>query len=221
MPAGTNLTSASTRERRHMATHPNTTEGRSESVSTVGDDDQADDAGAGGGPTTNTKTRALPRRTGLAVKIAGGCLIVAALAGVSGWQAYHAYHARAAHQQRDLFLRVASQGAVYLTTIRYIEVDTDVQRILDSSTGTFHDDFQTRAQPFVEIVRKAQSTSQGTVTAAALASGTGDQASALVAVSVKTSTSAAPQHERRAWRMRITVQKVGDTAKVSDVQFVR
>jgi len=198
MPADTDLTSPSTRERRHMATHPNTTEGRSESVSTVGDDGQADDAGAGGGPTTNTKTRALPRRTGLAVKIAGGCLIVAALAGVSGWQAYHAYHARAAQQQRNLFLRVASQGAVSLTTISHTEVDTDVRRILDSSTGTFHDYFQTRVQPFVEIVRKTQSTSQGTVTAAALESGTGDQATTLVAVSVKTSTSAAPQQDPRA-----------------------
>jgi Mce-associated membrane protein len=58
------------------------------------------------------------------------------------------------------------------------------------------------------------------VTAAALESGTGDQATTLVAVSVKTSTTAAPQQEPRAWRMRITVQKVGDTAKVSDVQFV-
>jgi Mce-associated membrane protein len=182
MPADTDLTSASTRGRRYMATHPNTTEGRPESVSTAGDDDQADDAGAGGGPTTNTKPRALQSRTGLAVKIAGGFLIVAVLAGVTGWQAYHAYHARAAQQQRNLFLRVASQGAVNLTTISHTEVDTDVQRILDSSTGTFHDDFQTRAQPFVEIVRKAQSTSQGTVTAAALESGTGDQATTLVAI---------------------------------------
>jgi Mce-associated membrane protein len=220
MPADTDLALASTRERRHMATHPTTTDGRPESVSTTGDDDHADDAGAGAGPPINTKSRALQRRIGLAVKIASGCLIVAALAGVTGWQAYHAYHARAAQQERDLFLRVASQGAVNLTTISHTEVDTDVQRILDSSTGTFHDDFQKRAQPFVEVVRKAQSTSQGTVTAAALESGTGDQATTLVAVSVKTSTTAAPQQEPRAWRMRITVQKVGDTAKVSDVQFV-
>jgi hypothetical protein len=86
MPTDTDLALASTRERRHMATYPNTTEGRPESVSTARDDDQADDGGAGGGPPVNTKTRALPRPTGLAVKIAGGCLIVAALAGVTGWQ---------------------------------------------------------------------------------------------------------------------------------------
>jgi Mce-associated membrane protein len=220
MPADSNPTLASARETRDTATQPNTTEDRPESVSTAADDDQADDAGANGDSPTNTKTGGLRRRTGLAVTIAGGFLIVAALAGATGWQAYHAYHAKAAEQQRNLFLRVASQGAVNLTTISHTEVDTDVQRILDSSTGTFHDDFQSRAQPFVDIVRKAQSTSQGTVTAAALESRRGDQATTLVAVAVKTSTRAAPQQEPRAWRIRITVQKVGDTAKVSDVQFV-
>ena len=220
MPADNNPTLASARETRDTAPQPNTTEDRPESVSTAADDDQADDAGANGDSPTNTKTRGLRCRTGLAVTIVGGFLIVAALAGVTGWQAYHAYHAKAAEQQRNLFLRVASQGAVNLTTISHTEVDTDVQRILDSSTGTFHDDFQSRAQPFVDIVRKAQSTSQGTVTAAALESGRGGQATTLVAVAVKTSTRAAPQQELRAWRMRITVRKVGDTAKISDVQFV-
>jgi hypothetical protein len=70
MPADTDPALASARERRYMATHPNTTEGRPESVSTAGDDDQADDAGAGCGPPISTKTRAPHCRTGLAVKIA-------------------------------------------------------------------------------------------------------------------------------------------------------
>jgi Mce-associated membrane protein len=37
---------------------------------------------------------------------------------------------------------------------------------------------------------------------------------------VKTSNAGAAQQEPRAWRMRITVQKVGDDAKVSQVEFV-
>jgi Mce-associated membrane protein len=42
----------------------------------------------------------------------------------------------------------------------------------------------------------------------------------LVAVAVKTSTAGAPEQDPRAWRMRITVQKDGDQAKVSNVEFV-
>jgi len=42
----------------------------------------------------------------------------------------------------------------------------------------------------------------------------------LVAVTVKTSNAGAPEQAPRAWRMRISVQKVGDEAKVSNVEFV-
>lgn len=203
-----------------MATHADTTERRREPLPTVGDDHQTDTADTAGAPPLDAEHPALQRRSRIAFNAAALLLIVAAVAGVAGWQGYRFYQARAAKQQRELFLQVASQGAVNLTTISYTEVDTDVQRILDSSTGTFHDDFQKRAQPFIDVVRKVQSTSQGTVTAAALESDSGDHASALVAVSVKTSTSGAPQPEPRAWRMRITVHKDGDSAKVSNVEFV-
>ena len=42
----------------------------------------------------------------------------------------------------------------------------------------------------------------------------------LVAVTVRTSNAGAPDQAPRAWRMRISVEKVGDEAKVSNVEFV-
>jgi Mce-associated membrane protein len=56
-----------------------------------------------------------------------------------------------------------------LTAIDYTHVNADVQRILDSSTGRFRDDFQNRSQPFVDVVEQAQSKSEATVTAAGCA----------------------------------------------------
>ena len=47
-----------------------------------------------------------------------------------------------------------------------------------------------------------------------------DGADVLVAVTVKTSNAGAAEQEPRAWRMNITVQKVGDEAKVANVRFV-
>jgi Mce-associated membrane protein len=91
---------------------------------------------------------------------------------------------------------------------------------LDSATGRFKDDFQQRSQPFIDVVKKAQSKSQGTITEAALESMTGDHAQVLVAVSVKTSAAGAEEQHPRSWRMRISLQKTGTSAKVSDVQFV-
>ena len=59
----------------------------------------------------------------------------------------------------------------------------------------------------------------GAVTAAGLESSTDTSAQVLVAVTVQTSKSGAPP-QPRSWRMRLTVQKAGDAAKVSNVNFV-
>ena len=149
-----------------------------------------------------------------------GLVVVVALAGFVGWLGFRAYGSHQAEEQRQLFLQVGRQGAVNLTTIDYTHADADVQRILDSATDTFYDDFSKRSQPFVDVVKQAQSKSIGTVTSAGLESETGDTAQVLVAVTVKTSNAGAAEQEPRAWRMRILVKKVGDEAKVSNVEFV-
>ena len=151
-----------------------------------------------------------------------GLVLVLALGGLTGWLGFRAYESRKAEEQRNLYLQVGRQGALNLTTIDHQHADADVQRILDSATGTFYDDFQRRAQPFVDVVKQAQSKSVGTISEAGLESESesGDEAQVLVAVTVKTSNAGAPEQEPRAWRMRISVQKVGDEAKVANVEFV-
>jgi Mce-associated membrane protein len=158
--------------------------------------------------------------TELRVALLAATLIVAVLGALTGYLGYRTSETRSAAHQRELFLQTGRQAAINLTTISYTQADADVARILDSATGTFHDDFQKRAQPFIDVVKQAQSTSQGDVTAAGLESINGDQAQVLVAVSVKTSNAGAPEQQPRGWRIRLDVQRVGDTAKVSDVQFV-
>jgi Mce-associated membrane protein len=150
--------------------------------------------------------------------VAGGVAVVA-LAGLTGWVGYRALEQHQAQQQRELFVQTARQGAVNLTTISFTEIDADVQRILDLATGAFRDDFDKRSQPFKELVKAAQSKSEGTVTDAGLESQRGDTAQVLVAVAVKSRT-AGGEEAPREWRMRIEVQRVGDDAKVSNVVFV-
>jgi Mce-associated membrane protein len=159
---------------------------------------------------------ARPRRFAYAVVAA----VVVALAALTGWLGYRAYEAHRALDQRELFLQVGRQGAVDLTTIDFAEADADVQRILDSATGGFRDDFARRSQPFVDAVKQARSKTVGTVTGAGLESTTDTGAQVLVAVTVQTSNAAAPQQQPRSWRMRLTVEKADDGARVSGVEFV-
>jgi Mce-associated membrane protein len=157
---------------------------------------------------------------GARLAMAFGVLAVLILGGLAGVGGFHAYQSYQSEQQAKLFLQVARQGALNLTTIDHADVDADIQRILDSATGTFYDDFQQRAPTFVEVVKQARSKTAGTITEAGLESVAGDSAQALVAVSVETSNAGADDQQPRNWRMRIAVQKIGDELKVSNVGFV-
>lgn len=148
-----------------------------------------------------------------------GVLLIVALMGLGGWFGYRTYQAVQVEHQRSQFLEAGRRGAVELTTINYNQIDADVARILNSATDPFYQDFQQRSQPFVDMVRKTQSKTEGTVAEAGLESVQGNQADVLVVVSVKTSL-AGTETQPRLWRMRITVQKVGDETKVSNVAFV-
>nr|WP_090344787.1 Mce protein [Mycolicibacterium malmesburyense]CRL76590.1 Mce associated membrane protein [Mycolicibacterium malmesburyense] len=150
-----------------------------------------------------------------------GLVVVVALAALTGWLGYRAYESRQADDLRNLFLQVGRQGALNLTTISHEHAEEDVQRVLDSSTGTFYDDFQARSQPFVQVVQQAQSKSEGEISEAGIESSDDNEARVLVAVTVNTTNAGAPEQAPRSWRMRITVQKTGeDEAKISNVEFV-
>ena len=163
---------------------------------------------------------AKPRMSHVTLAMITGLVAVVVLGGLTGWLGFRAYQSHQTDEQQKLFVQVGRQGALNLTTIDWQHADADVQRILDSATGTFYDDFQKRAQPFVEVVKQAQSKSVGTIAEAGLESVSNDGAQVLVAVTVKTSNAGAPDQRPRAWRMRVSVQQVGNDAKVSDVKFV-
>ncbi|BBX17193.1 mammalian cell entry protein [Mycolicibacterium duvalii] len=173
-------------------------------------DDDAD-------PASKTKGRI---RSPLLLGLIAGLVSLAAVSSVSIWLGYQNHESRLLDSERERYLEVARQGAVNLTTIDHQQADTDIQRILDAATGQFYDDFVQRSQPFVDVVKNSQSTSQGTVTEAGLESFSGEEAQAIVAVSVTTSVAGAPEQQARSWRMRLTVQKSGEDLKISNVGFV-
>jgi Mce-associated membrane protein len=160
-----------------------------------------------------------PQRHSLRPLLIAVLLIVAALSGLVGWLGFRAHESHQGAQQREMFLQAACQGALNLTTISYTEVDANIQRVLDSSTGGVYD-FKKRSQPFVEVVKQPQSKSAGTITEAGLESVQGDSAQAVVAVTVTTCNATAAEQQPRVWRMRINVQKVRRHGRGSQRRFV-
>ncbi len=151
-----------------------------------------------------------------------GLIVVLALGGLCGRLGYGTYQAKQAERSRALFVEVGSRGALNLTTVDFEHAEADVKRILDSATGEFYDDFEKRSGAFIDVVKKTGARSVGTVTAAGLESVNGDEGQVLVAVSVTTTNKADPGGQPpRHWRMRLSVQKFGDEAKVAKVDFVQ
>jgi Mce-associated membrane protein len=156
----------------------------------------------------------------LVLAFVAGLVTIVALGALTGWLGYRAHQSQQVKTERELYLRIADAAVVDITSIDYRHADADVKRILDSAMGQFHDEFAKGAQPFVDIVTKEKSSSQGTVMAAGLESVAPGEAQAIVAVSVTTSVADKPAGPPRSWRMRITVQKLGDDFKISAVRFV-
>lgn len=178
-------------------------------------DEQTDEpTGESTGEPLAAPEAARPRLTPLRQALIAGLAFVVALAGLCGWLGYRAYQQRQADQLRTLLVQVARQGAVNLTTIDYQHAEADVQRILDSSTGEFYNDFKNRSAPFIDVVKKVQSKSEGTVTEAGLESVSGQEGRVLVAVTVNSTNRGASDGPPRYWRMRITVTR--DAADASD-----
>jgi Mce-associated membrane protein len=149
-----------------------------------------------------------------------GLVAVIALMSGAGWLGFRGYQAHQAAAQRQLYLQIGRQCALNLTTIDWQHAEADVQRLMDSATGKFYEQFSQREQPFIDVVKKAQSKSVGTITEAGVESDSSDKADVLVAVSIKTTDLRGDDQPPREWRMRISVEKSGSDAKVSNVAFV-
>lgn len=90
------------------------------------------------------------RRVGASpVRIAAavGLCLALVLGGLCGWLGYRDHQARQSEQLRELFIETGKRAAVNLTTVDHTRVEADVQRILDSATGAFREDFASRSGP--------------------------------------------------------------------------
>ncbi|WP_441957736.1 Mce protein [Mycolicibacterium houstonense] len=186
---------------------------------TTVDDDSAG-AGSEAGEAGEADEAPPKRRQFLTAGRVGGVLVIALVA-LTGWLGYRFYEVQTEQQRRDMFVDTARQGALNLTSINWEHAEDDVQRVLDSSTGRFYDDFQKRSTSFLEVVKQIKSKSEGTVTASGLKSYSGDQADVLVSVTVRSTNAGVPEQKPQVWRMVLTVQDIEGKAKVSNVEFIQ
>lgn len=159
-------------------------------------------------------------------------LCVAAVAGcafaVSVWVRASATYSDADYEQ------AAAQHVALLLSPDFRSPGV-ARRILDGSTGDFHDEFAQSADSYTQYVRSRGTVIQARVTGTGVSGRTGDTAAVLVSASARTATGAdAPQPgsaqtssedsgtslSDRVFRLRVLVTPVDGDLKLSAVQYL-
>lgn len=165
------------------------------------------------------------RRRLRAPNLAQGLTIAAAVAicallGVSGWMAWHHHSVVQERQRAGAYVAAARQGVINLTSLDFNKAKEDVQRVLDSATGAFKDDFQRRAEDFESVVKDSKAVTEGSVAATAVESMDNDSAVVLVLANERVTNIAGAKDQPRTFRFRVSVVHDGDQLKLSKVEFV-
>jgi Mce-associated membrane protein len=178
----------------------------------------------------STPTESTPRRlrvprvaglSGLGMPLAAATIVaICALLGASGWMLWHHHTVAAERQRSTAYVAAARQGVINLTSLDFKNAKEDVQRVLDSATGEFKDDFQRRADDFASVVKDSKAVAQGSVRATAVESMSKDSAVVLVLANERITNSAGAKDDPRAFRFRVTVVRDGDQLKISKVEYV-
>lgn len=161
----------------------------------------------------------VPRRRQTALLLVAALLTGAAVAltGLMLWQ--HNKDAKLDAQDQR-FVDTARQGVAALLSIDHTRARADVQRVLDLTTGPFHDDFQRSADDFVKTSVESKAVTIGKINAAALESVDGDRGIVLVVATSQVTNANGADNDARPFRMSVTVTCQEDPCKISDVEFV-
>lgn len=147
-------------------------------------------------------------------------ILTCAFVAASGYMLWYEHNANERHQRAANFVAGARQGVINMTSLDFNRAKEDVQRLLDSSTGEFRDDFQQRAKDFVTVVEQSKVVTQGTITATAVESMSDNSAAVLVTATSRITNAAGAKDEPRVWRLRVTVTEEGGQYKMSKLEFV-
>lgn len=180
----------------------------------MGDAQVVEDGRVAGPSVGNTGDR---RRRLLTAVLTVGCLVLAALCGVSGWRLWQFDVDQSARQDAQ---RVARQNAMNLATIDHRHAEQDVQRVLAGATGEFRDDFQANAASFVSVVQGAEVTTVGQQADAAVESWDGAGGSVLVQVASTVTNRTQPEPQARVWRLRMTMEQVDGVFRTARLEYL-
>ncbi len=158
-------------------------------------------------------------RLSIVVKVAA-LLIVFGFAGLSAYFVWNHGQVTQRQERAEAFTDGAKTGVVNMISLDFNRAKEDVQRVIDSSTGEFKEEFHSRAADFTKVVEQSKVVTEGTVHAAAVESMEGHTAVVLISATSRVTNGGDGKQEPRIWRLRVTVTEEDGQYKMSKVEFV-
>lgn len=166
-------------------------------------------------------TAARIQAPGISTILAGVALVaVLALLGVSGWLLWLHHGADQERQRSAAFVAAAKQGVINVTTMDFNKAKEDIQRVIDSSTGKFREDYQRSASDFESVAKEAKAISDSSITLAAVESMQKDSAVVLVLGTERVTNAAGAKDEPRVFQFRVSVVRESGQLKISKIDLV-
>jgi Mce-associated membrane protein len=147
-------------------------------------------------------------------------VLLGTLLTLSGLMIWSHHKTTQREQLADEFSTGARQGVVNLMSLNFNNGQADLQRVLDSTTGSFHDDFQKSQKDFLTVMQDSKVVTSTAVNSTAVESMTDDSAVVLITATSQVANNASQQPSPRSWRLSVTVNKENDKIKMSKVEFV-
>ena len=121
---------------------------------------------------------------------------------------------------RSQALTAARQSALNLTSIDREDFEGDVGRVLDGATGEFRQDFAGRVEELETLLQENEVAAEGRVLEAGIVRSDRRSATALVVVDSTVRNKTVPDGRVNSYRMKVELEKVGDSWLTSSLEFV-
>jgi Mce-associated membrane protein len=130
------------------------------------------------------------------------------------------WEARATERAQNDALAAGRQLAVNFATIDYRKVAQDTDRVKAGATGEFLASYTSQLEDLRKVIVDNKSVSKVERSEAALVTGDQDSATVIVGLIAPTSNSVVPQGEKKTYRTKLGLRRVGEQWKVERLEFV-
>lgn len=154
------------------------------------------------------------------IALGAALLAVCGLLGLSGAMAWQHHGANQERARLAEYAAVARQGVVNLMSLDFTDAQENVQRVIDSATGSFKEEFEAQADGLITSLEDAKVITEVTVDSVAVENTESDAPVVLVAAQSQATNAEDARKDPQRFRIAVTLGREGGELKIADVEFV-